>query len=429
MKIRILVVLGFAAVQSVLANGGGYSRGGVERTGDVAGFEPQATENIRILDEKLTILLGPEEADVEVRYLMRNETAKRVKVRFGFPVEETFSSEMGARQTKQSSLQYCKNYEISAAGRELRAVWQAEKGGAEDKRFEGLAGWLVSEMTFAAGEEKPVLIRFQSVYPEEHSFVSDTGSTSAAIFKYRLSTAACWAGTIGTGRIVVKPNGTDPRELRVLKPVNRFQKEGDQWVWNFEDLEPTLADDLEIEVRPAVYTQWEEGNKRYIERGERWVMAHSNFAVAASSTLAPEEKHSYEVGNLKNYWRDEVWSEGAPGPGVGEWLELKPVAPKPLHSISILPGYVSHGKEELFHANARPKKIRVELNGEHRFHADVPDSPKEVVIPVTGYRKPVKTVRLTFEEVWEGNRDEDLCITGIQLHVLLDKEPKLSPVR
>ena len=46
--------------------------------------------NIRILDEKLTVSLGPNDADVEVRYLMRNETRQKVKVRFGFPVEESF---------------------------------------------------------------------------------------------------------------------------------------------------------------------------------------------------------------------------------------------------------------------------------------------------------------------------------------------------
>ena len=82
-----------ALTQLLHANGGGYVRGGIENTGDVSGFEPKATENIRILDEKLTVGLGPNEADVEVRYLMRNMTGKKVKVRFGFPVEESFDDE------------------------------------------------------------------------------------------------------------------------------------------------------------------------------------------------------------------------------------------------------------------------------------------------------------------------------------------------
>ena len=107
------------------ANGGGYFRGGVENTGDVAGFEPKATGNIRILDEKLTIKLGPKEADVEVRYLMRNVTDKKVKVRFGFPVEESFDMDFMAAVGEEKipdgkRLAYCKNYQITAAGKAVK---------------------------------------------------------------------------------------------------------------------------------------------------------------------------------------------------------------------------------------------------------------------------------------------------------------------
>ena len=45
----------------------GIPRGGVESAGDVHGFEPSATETIRIVDGKLTVVLGSQEADVEVR--------------------------------------------------------------------------------------------------------------------------------------------------------------------------------------------------------------------------------------------------------------------------------------------------------------------------------------------------------------------------
>jgi hypothetical protein len=160
--------IGFAILtQPVLANGGGYFRGGVERAGDVAGFEPKETEKIRILDEKLTVALGPKSADVEVRYLMRNETDKKVKVRFGFPVEESFDNVMGEIQpgTETDKLRYCQNYVITASGKPIAAKWQVEKKSSGDKRFKGIVGWLISEITFAAGEEKPVMIHFQSGYP------------------------------------------------------------------------------------------------------------------------------------------------------------------------------------------------------------------------------------------------------------------------
>lgn len=434
MKTKIWITLGIVLLNlPAFANGGGYFRGGVERAGDVAGFQPSETEKIRIIDEKLTIALGPKSADVEVRYLMRNETTQKVKVRFGFPVEESFDRHLMVAaedgEAKQKLLlKYCQNYIITAAGKPVKAKWQIEeKKPNPDKPFKGIAGWLISEITFAAGEEKPVLIRFKSGYPSESWSVSDDTSDSAALFRYRLSTAACWAGTLGSGRITLKPVGIDPQELRVLKPVNRFKKEGENWVWNFENLEPTLADDLEIEAVPEVKTHNDTETSRYAERGSQWLMSHTNYTVRASSVLPPADDQTYEAENIKNFWGNATWSEGKPGLGIGEWLELKPVAPKPLNLIEIQPGYAKN--EGLFQANARPRKMKIELNEDYQFNAEIPDSMEVSSIPITGYKKSVKKIRLTFLEVWPGKKFEDLCISGVRLQVKLDQKPKLAPCR
>ena len=60
---------------------------------------------------------------------------------------------------------------------------------------------------------------------------------------------------------------------------------------------------------------------------------------------------------------------------------------------------------------------------------DIPDSKEVCRIPITGYTKPVKKIRLTFEEVWPGTKFEDLCVSGVRLDVKLDKKPKLEPSR
>jgi hypothetical protein len=430
---RFLVCWAILSAQQTFANGGGYFRGGVEQAGDIAGFEPQETEKIRILDEKLTVSLGENSADVEVRYLMRNETDKKVKVRFGFPVEESFDNEMGiaspdgpAKETK--TLRYCHNYAITAAGNSITSKWQGEEKPATDKRFRGIAGWLISEITFVGGEEKPVMIRFRSDYSFGSWSVSDDTSKNAGLFRYRLSTAACWAGTIGSGRITLKPAGIDPSELKVLKPVNRFKKEGDNWVWNFENLEPTMADDFEIEARPNIRLHNSDSEPPYyIERGDQWLISHANYEVQASSVLAPADGLTYDAAKIKDFSDGETWSEGKEGPGIGEWLELKPIAPKPLAAIEIQPGYAQGGG--LFKANARPKKILIKLNDEHQFSVEIPDSEDVRRIPVSGYTKPVKKIRLTFKEVWPGTKFEDLCVSGINLEAKLDKKPKFEPSR
>jgi hypothetical protein len=445
MKPRDLAVLCLllASTHALLANGGGYFRGGVERAGDLAGFEPKATEHIRMLDEKLTVTLGPKHADVDVRYLLRNETSNKVAARFGFPVEELLDNpldEGGEADPKKSTrgdgkLKYCRNYVITAGGKVVAATWQGEEKATGDKRLRGIAGWLVSQVTFAPNEEIPVHISFQSGYPSEEWSVSDDSFTGAAVFRYRLSTAACWAGTIGTGSITLRSRGTST-DPKVLKPVNRFRRAGSDWVWNFENLEPAMDDDFEVEVIPAVKSYMRRTDRgqadkqnfaTYIERGSAWTMVHSNYRVKASSTLPPEGTHKYDAANVRDYWADVIWSEGAKGPGTGEWLELEPIEPKPLTAISIYPG--CRKSDALFLANARPKKISVELNGEHRFTVDVPDSKDEFEFPVTGYTQPVSKVRLTFREVWPGKRYEDLCVSGVLLHVRLARKPAIQQAR
>lgn len=437
----VIGILFGLAMGRLLGNAGGYFRGGVEHAGDVRGFEPSATGNIRILDEKLTVNLGSQDADVEVRYLMRNETAKRTTVRFGFPVEESFDNNNYGNSSQPTDtwteLRYCKDYRISASGKALKAKWLAESNNpgknadkaAADVRFKGIAGWLVSEMTFNGGEEIPVQIRFRSVYPKSAYGSSGAGASSAALFRYRLSSAACWAGTIGSGHIVLKPAGIDPRELKVLKPVNRFRKQGDSWIWDFENLEPTLADDLEIEAAPAVTSHYAgaHAESEYYQSNGEWYIITNNYKAKASSVKAPDGKIDYAVTNLNDGFPNNAWCEGRPGPGVGEWLELRPEVARPLRAIVMLPGYQE--SEGLFRANARPKRVKVVLNDENTFTVDVPDKRAKCCIPVRGYAKPVRVVKLTFEEVWPGDKFEDLCVSGVDLEVRLDKKPKLPPVR
>jgi hypothetical protein len=437
---RVCAILYFAVSVSLSGNGGGYHRGGLASSGDVMGFEPEGTGKVRIVDEKLEVELGESMVQVRVRYLMRNMSGKRVKVRFGFPVEEGPEMALGegldGKWTKKNdSLQYVRDYRIEAGGKRLKTEWEVESKPAIDKRFAKLKGWLISELRFDAGEEKVVRISFGSAYEQSMEAVSDDVHEGALKFVYRLSTGAVWEGPIGNGRIELKPVGIPAGELRVIKPVNRFRREGDSWVWDFKDLEPTLADDLKIEVRPAVDRYWRplegkdwEGPRgEFVKRGESWSVRHANYQATARSTLPDDGDISYGVDNLKSPWRGKAWSEGAEGSGAGAWLGLVPQVAKPLSKLLIDPGYFK--SEALFRANPRPKKVTVLLNGEHRVEARIPDLRRRVTIPLGNYHKPVSKIRLTVDEVWPGDRHEDLCISYVGLEAELDEKPEVRGAR
>lgn len=443
-SIQLLTVLLTAVSSSLFGNGGGYATGGVSESGTVTGFTPSGTEKVQITDETLTIRLGQSAADVEVHYTLKNQ-GEGGEVRFGFPVEELDEFDEMTEEEKpkpRSSPKYCRDYSVTVNGKEIGNKFESETEFAKerDEQRVGLKGWLISKVNFKANEEKTMIIRYKSDYPRAGYSVSDDEREKAGIFRYRLSTGAAWAGPIARGRITIEPIGIFPEEVTVLKPVNQFKRAGEGWIWEFTDLEPTLADDIEVEAVPAYESygyrrldgsgEYKEGERKvtFIERKGTWSVSHRNYAVKASSTLPPNGDKTYGPENLVSE-ETKVWCEGAKGPGVGEWLEFTPEVAQPLRSIGIVPGYVDYEKEDLFQKNARPRKVEVLLNDEHRFEVELQDKGEFQEIPVIGYDTPVKTVRLTVKSVYPGAKYEDMCITSVTLEARLKKKPEVSPAR
>lgn len=296
MKTSRLILILHLLASSVQANVGGYYRGGVEQSGTLGGFEPSGTDRIRIVHEQLTVQLKPEAADVEVRYVMRNQTDVPVTAHFGFPVAESSDFDGGkpiGKQPRWKEPRQCGGYRIRADDKALKV-------------------------------------------------------------RYRISTGACWAGTIARGQIVIRPTGINPAEVRVLKPAKRFVKNGNDWVWKFNELEPTLADDIEVEVTPAisyfdnfvgVLGGKENDEGFYQSRNGLWTVTHRSYDVKAGSTLPSEGNICFDATNLADKDPNTVWSEGAVGLGIGEWLELRLRVVKPLDRLRITPGFA--GSEQM----------------------------------------------------------------------------------
>ncbi len=441
-----LIFGGIDETSSVHANGGGYFTKGVDQTGTIQSFQPEGTENVAIIQEDLDILLLEDSAKVEVRYILRNVSNAKARVRFGFPVEEIvmakntltyWSAKNSGELMLPKQLEACRNYRIELGGKSLDAKFIPQES-QPDERFIGLRGWLVSEARFDKGEEKSMTIRFEADHIASRHSVSEDSTYDAKIFKYRLSTGAAWHGPILRGRVTVRSEGLRQEELLVKSPVNRFQRNSEGWEWSFRDLEPTLEDDLVIQaVAPVSTYGWRELNGKFfrrdddslaaqfMRRGERWFVKHTNYSIKASSTLPNEDDTSYQAGNLRLH--DAVWSEGAPGSGAGEWLELRPEVAQPLDAILIRSG---HSEKDLFEINSRPCLIEIQLNGEHKFQHTLENLfRKEQEIRVEGYSKPVRLVKLTFLSVYEGTEHQDMCLTRVSLRSVLSKAPKVEPSR
>lgn len=455
----------------LFANGGAWQTG-VPLTGNGAASAEKRSTNVTIEDEKLTIDLHQEFAAVEVRYRMKN-TGDRVEQDFFFPVERWAEGDGEDAGTAKLDLE---GYTITADGVELKSENEEAKGDKpkpiKDGRWDFEAGtrlWKKSSISFEAGQTREVVVRYRSPYAANESAVSDDGHVTEAYFRYSLSPASTWKGAIGRGKITITYTLPRPEEVVISKPKERFKKISDTtFEWEFQNLKPTLADDIRIVVHPAYDTYQpmnehvaEEQNQtslsEYVFEGKRYFLQHSDYDAVASSTLAPEpaatpepskspsddENTSTEPEGARNYNVDNIkgvdggtWAEGVDGEGIGENISLNVHKPLPLDAIMIQPGFrIVPGppeKEDHWAKNNRIAELEITLNGEHTFSAKIPDEKFMALypIPVRGYAKPVKTVKLVIKAVHRGtDARNSTCIGWVALRGKLTQKPKYQQSR
>jgi len=448
---------------SLFGNGGAWQTG-VPLTGNGAASDQKKSTNVTIEDEKLTIDLHQEFAAVEVRYRMKN-TGGQVDQDFFFPVERWAE---GDGEDGGSALTDLEGYTIKADADDLKFENVEAKGvklkPEKDKSWGEFKPatrlWKKSSIPFAAGQTREIVIRYQSPYAANQSSVSDDSHSAAAYFYYSLSPAATWKGPIGKGKITLNYLHPRPEEIVISKPKDRFKKITDtQFVWEFQNLKPTLADDIKIVAHPAYDNYWAhydsteeerkaqirgvhvvENNKYYFQHNEYDVVASSTKKAEAAPSPTPQsspaseeltsQPQTYDADNIRSLSSESAWAEGVDGDGVGENLTLTVRKPLPLDEILLVPGNKTGGVES-WTKNNRVAELEVTLNNEHTFVAAIPDEKfvELYPIPVRGYTKPVTTVKLTIKAVHRGTETHDTFISGVELRGKLSQKPKIQGAR
>jgi hypothetical protein len=107
-----------------------------------------------------------------------------------------------------------------------------------------------------------------------------------------------------------------------------------------------------------------------------------------------------------------AWEEGAPGPGVGEWIELRFDRPYHITRVGFVPGYAKYVADaygDRFMKNARVKVATI-LWDTGEMDAFPADRPAMCYVELPGAE--TSSVRLRVDEVRRGVWD-DLCISEI----------------
>jgi hypothetical protein len=445
-KLSLEIVSLLLGISTLFANGGAWQTG-VPGTGTASASANGKTTNVAIDSETLRIDLHPDYADVNVRYTMHN-TGPKVQQDFFFPVERWEKNPDADTDVKGGDIDH---YEISVDGKELKF---ANVSGAKEEPTDTTSGqfwqqnvstiksWKKSVIPFERNQMREVVIHYRAKYAENDESVSDDSHISDATFAYSLSPAATWKGPIGRGKIGINILHPEPEDVSIEKPKERFRKIGDSYYeWEFENLKPSLADDIRIVAHskydkyPTGYSE-EELTRRasYVLREHQYFLDHTDYDATASSTLAAQGKHNYDVVNIKSDPSREIqspWAEGVEGDGIGESITLNVKRPLPLYGILIRPGYYDYDNNEPWLKNNRVAALEITLNDEHTFTENIPDERFEdpYLIRVRDYVKPVNKIKLVIKGVHRGTQFRDTCISLVELRAPLTKKPEIQGAR
>ena len=452
MKVTLsLLGVVIASSSAALGNGGGYSYG-VPKTGALTGgrFQPTNIEQVEMRSERLNIDLHVEYAKVEVEYTLHNP-GKALTIEAAFPCaamdnEYQIQEEQKPRKKKTQPAPELRQLEITAdrmavehhVVHDTRDVLTNKTAG-EGWRHRVVDAWYVFRLKFKPRETRTVRVTYQQEYSGDLGTVSDDAFASPATFTYLFSTAALWRGPIRDGKVTVRAVSLPADEVR-FNLAKRFQRRGNVWIWEFRDLEPTLADDLQIAARPAFHSYGARSplpendeepmrHLEYVKSGGRWVLEHTDYTATATSTL--KEGGDYQPNNVRDYDSGSAWVEGVPDDGIGECLTLSLSRPRRVTRIGIVNGLAkSHA---LYFGNNRVATVGVSVNGARPFRMELPDeflSRQKFYFDLPADSpQPVRTLAFTIEKVHRGTQFRDTCISTIELVTPLAKAPKITPAR
>lgn len=438
-SLRCAALVGCAALMPSVAEAveGGYISG--VAYGDMFPSEMDEGGQVAMLEADVQIDLWTSYAEVKAAYRMKNLQDRPVKVRFGSP-NEGVCLETGVR-----------NYRVVARGAELdarREFLDMDALTVKPQGSRGFGAWIMSELEFAPGEELDLMISCRVPYLGKVDFESDIFDCSNAMI-YRLSSAAMWSGPVGKGKMTVRLRSVEADEVEMKAPANRFKLEGDAWVWSFENLEPTRADDLLMVVKSKMYKLGPSGleslqdsppENRVQKRGSVWMrgLPTAGMKVTASSeqtALPPSAEGLPREFKAAGVLRDgtgerRVWGEGTAGDGTGESITFTLPAPTKLAGFDLIPGYSDRDDRPGFK----------EYNSVAEMEVIVNDTWKKTVVfqhdnlsgrwvSLVQCPEEAKTVRMVIRKVYPGSKHDVTCISNVSFYTLLDKEPKIDPCR
>lgn len=140
-------------------------------------------------------------------------------------------------------------------------------------------------------------------------------------------------------------------------------------------------------------------------------------AASASSILQASNTRDYRPTNLLDGDLATAWNEGAPGPGVGEWVRLEFARPLVLDRLEIANGYQQD--RDRFYANGRVKSIELEYSNGATQLVDLLDSMGyQKIEPVVGE---TEWIKFTIVSVYPARAWDETALSEVRVYEAVDQ--------
>ena len=140
------------------------------------------------------------------------------------------------------------------------------------------------------------------------------------------------------------------------------------------------------------------------------VLLSNIYAIKASSAKIEDNSRLYSVRNLIDGDSKTAWVPASNKSGIGEWVEFSFDDPMQVNNLVLTNGYAKN--DISFSGNNRIKTAILQFDDGKSSTVTLKDTPKPQIIPV---RKKTRTIRITISEVYKGTKDDDTCLSDVDL--------------
>jgi hypothetical protein len=364
---------------------------------------PIWTTDIRMTAETVQATCFGSFAEYRIDFQFFNESKAR-RVRLGFPFIDTVSNEYALLPV---------GFQAWQDGRQLTVMPVPASRRPKHVRN----GYYVYDARFPHGSTMITVsyLSQPSVMGTQFRVKGNPDGLSGELscdYDYWLHTGSTWKGPIGKAvvryRLADSFRGHDielpKRDLvkfaGATSPSGWTKPLARSFQWTFTNFEPTPAKRLDWwKTSPFDVT---------LAYGER-AAARSNTPVWTwSSAAAGFGSRDYNC--LQDDDLQSCWAEGAPGLGIGQWVQARLKHPTHLRELRVLPG--NNSSDTSFGRFARPRTLRAVFSDGSSVLLHLADAPTLQRFPVD---VTTTSVRLVIESAYQGTDYPATCISEVEL--------------